>query len=594
MSSTSSTLTYTRALGVGGELGQFTIEQVFPLGGFGVTYRAWDNKLNRRVAIKEYLPDHLAHRLTGQLEVQIKDGCEAEYRFGLERYLDEARVLASFNHPNIIKVFDFFEANNSAYIVMEFAQGQSLKELLVRRGVLDQASCLAIFLPILKGLETVHAGGFLHRDIKPANIYIRASADSDIGEPVLIDFGAARESLGNQTRTVTSMVSLGYAPPEQYASEGKWLGPWSDLYALGASLYHCVAGNAPEEATSRQTHFYEDGRDSLRPAVQMGGAAYSQEFLEAVDWLMALKIKRRPQTVSEVLSRFSALPGGVPNLLAASDSSLAGTSTLDKLSDGSFDNLSDQTQSDSSGVVSDTDQTQLNPDAPLHADAHTQLNSEPGRRELKQTSSLGEQSFKKPRRHKTTSVSQPEQKPSLLLWLSGAMMIVIVALVILWPSEPDVIHTEIIGEPQGSADLTGASDRAESSATLEQAFSEPTERVETEQKDLPVEPACNSRDPKADTVASWQTGKVYNGGEQVSFDGLVWRAKWWTQNERPGDGEVWQLVSQVQLPWRSNIAYNAGHEVNHQGIRYRARWWTRGDSPGVGEVWLKVGEASCP
>jgi len=231
------------ALPPGYALNEYRIESLLGLGGFGLTYLATDTNLNLKVAIKEYLPTDWVHRAPDH-SVKPKSADTLEtFNWGRSRFLEESRTLASFHHPNIVRVMRFFQANETAYMVMDFVAGLPLHEWMRNRRPLDERTVLAIALPLLDGLEVVHAGGFLHRDIKPGNIFIRGD-----GSPVLIDFGSARTAAANTE--LTTIVSPGFAPVEQYDSRGGQ-GPWSDLYALGGVLYRAVTGVHPPDAVTR-------------------------------------------------------------------------------------------------------------------------------------------------------------------------------------------------------------------------------------------------------------------------------------------------------------------------------------------------------
>lgn len=286
-------------------LHEYRIERVLGSGGFGVTYLARDTTLGHQVAIKEYLPNELAARdgETGAIVPRSKRHGE-DYGNGLTRFLLEARTLASFHHHNIVGVHRFFEANNTAYMVMAYEHGESLNTWLSRRllrggGTPGEALLISMFVPLLQGLAKVHEAGFLHRDIKPANIFVR---DSD-GSLVLLDFGAAREATGTaSTEGLTSIVTPGYAPFEQYHAHGRQ-GPWSDLYAIGGVLYWFVTGRRPIEAAARVR---EDTQESAAAA---GAGRYGEDFLAAVDWALAVDERARPQSVAEFLP---ALTGTMP------------------------------------------------------------------------------------------------------------------------------------------------------------------------------------------------------------------------------------------------------------------------------------------
>ncbi len=289
------------ALHSGFRLGKYELQAVLGQGGFGITYQAWDSALNRAVAIKEYLPSDVAVRLDGATVAARSPQDEESFHWGLERFLDEARALARFDAiPAIVRVHDYMQENGTAYMVMALVEGEPLAALYRREAPLSEERLKAIVLPILDGLEEVHRAGFLHRDIKPANILIRPN-----GSAVLIDFGAARQALGEKSRSITSVFTPGYAPFEQYTSSGKQ-GPWTDIYALAATLYHGISGAVPPQATDR---IREDG---LEPARRIGAGRYSEQFLAAIDRGMEVFENRRPQSIGhwrDMLSgRAAALP----------------------------------------------------------------------------------------------------------------------------------------------------------------------------------------------------------------------------------------------------------------------------------------------
>jgi serine/threonine protein kinase len=274
----------TNALPAGHVLQEYRIEKVLGVGGFGLTYLATDANLNLRVALKEYLPDDIATRSAdNSIGPRSPDTAET-FGWGKQRFLDESRTVASFRHPNIVRVMRFFEANGTAYMVMEFVDGAALGDWIKPRRPLAQLQVAALVGPLLDGLEVVHAKGYLHRDIKPGNIYVR-----DDGSPVLLDFGSARQ----KSSELTAVVSPGYAPFEQYHTQGNQ-GPWSDLYALGGVLYWMVTGNKPHEAAAR---IKADTMPSALQAADRG--LYRPEFLAAIDWALSPHEDQRPKSVSE-------------------------------------------------------------------------------------------------------------------------------------------------------------------------------------------------------------------------------------------------------------------------------------------------------
>ncbi len=268
--------------------GDYRIERVLGAGGFGITYFARDVSLDRAVAIKEYFPSDFAAR-EGTLIVRSKStSCDEDYDWGLERFIEEAQTLAKFEHPNIARVYRYFRQNNTGYMVLQFEEGKSFKSWLDKLGrppsqhELDQ-----IIAPLLAALELIHAQDFLHRDIAPDNIIIRPD-----GSPVLIDFGSARGEVAQHSRTVSALVKPGYSPFEQYAATGKQQGPWTDIYALGATLYHAVTGSRPIDSPTRIT------TDELKPAAQAARALYRPRFLKAIDAALQLKIEARPRSIA--------------------------------------------------------------------------------------------------------------------------------------------------------------------------------------------------------------------------------------------------------------------------------------------------------
>jgi len=268
-------------------LQEYRIEQVLGAGGFGITYRARDTNLDKDVAIKEYLPGELAMRAPDGNVVAQATSHEAGYKWGLERFLLEARTLAKFSHPHIVRVLRYFEANSTAYMVMDYEKGDPLKTVLQLDPQPPEEKLKALVAPLLDGLSAVHATGFLHRDIKPDNIFIRAN-----GTPVLIDFGAARQAMGGEAKSLTSILTPGYAPLEQYAGEGKQ-GPWTDLYAMGGVLYRAVADKNPPDAVSRIRS------DTLGAGLAAARGKYSEGFLRAIEWAVHLDEKKRPQSVEQ-------------------------------------------------------------------------------------------------------------------------------------------------------------------------------------------------------------------------------------------------------------------------------------------------------
>ena len=276
------------ALPQGTRIQDFEFHRVLGQGGFGITYLGWNMALDIPVAIKEYLPYGLAVRDRDMSVVPLSSQAASDFAWGLDDFLEEARRLAQFNHPNIVRVHHFFEAHGTAYIVMEYAEGETLSEFLKRRGTLSEAELKAILYPILDGLEEVHGADFLHRDIKPLNIIIRDEDDS----PVLIDFGAARQAIGVRSRSIDAIISPPYSPIEQYSSRGEQ-GPGTDLYALGAVCYRALTGEGPAEAPDRVA------LDPLVPASERCAGQAGSEFLSAIDWALQVHKTDRPQSIAD-------------------------------------------------------------------------------------------------------------------------------------------------------------------------------------------------------------------------------------------------------------------------------------------------------
>jgi len=278
----------------GYKLHWYEIKSVLGQGGFGITYLATDLNLHRDVAIKEYLPIELAVREDDSSVHPVSEAQIHQYNWGLERFITEARVLAKFKHPNIVPVQSVFEENNTGYIVMQYEHGQSLREKLTGNKTMDESELLEIVLPVLDGLELVHNAGFIHRDLKPDNVFIQTD-----GNPILLDFGSARQALGERTKTLTSMISPGYAPYEQYHSKSDEQGPWTDIYGLGATIYRVIAGVSPQSAIDRSKAILETSSDIYVPAIELGKDRYSETFLAAIDHALQFNYKDRPQSAAE-------------------------------------------------------------------------------------------------------------------------------------------------------------------------------------------------------------------------------------------------------------------------------------------------------
>ncbi|VAW75549.1 Serine/threonine protein kinase [hydrothermal vent metagenome] len=276
---------------------QYEVLSVLGVGGFGITYKARDHLLHSDVAIKEYLPLDLAIRDVDGVSVKPRTDAE-QYDWGLKSFLNEARTLSRFKaEPNIVRVENFLPANGTAYMVMQYEEGKSLSEYLAQHGVLDEQQLIAILYPVLDGLRAIHGKGFLHRDIKPGNIYLRKN-----GTPILIDFGAARQALGESSCSVTGILTAGYAPFEQYSTRAN-LSAATDLYSFGATLYKCITGQVPIEATERINALHNEELDPLVNASKLSKKKYHNIIYECIDWMLQPLAKDRPKSAAEVIER---------------------------------------------------------------------------------------------------------------------------------------------------------------------------------------------------------------------------------------------------------------------------------------------------
>ena len=295
------------ALPAGTSLRGYTLEAVVGHGGFGIVYRAQHDELGATVAIKEYLPMELAAR--EGLNVRVRsDRYSHTYEDGLRRFRDEARALTQFqDHPGIVSCRDFFRANGTAYMVMEYEEGRSLAQVLATREAagqpFEEADLLGVMVPLLEGLQCVHEAGLLHRDIKPSNILIR----QEDGHPVLIDFGASKQVVANQSKSMAPFTE-GYAAMEQVADAGE-LGPWTDMYGVGAVMWRMVAGGQPPwepphpvRVESRSHAALGNLADPLPAAAQLGEGKFAPSVLDLIDGCLRIQEGKRIQNCVELLS----------------------------------------------------------------------------------------------------------------------------------------------------------------------------------------------------------------------------------------------------------------------------------------------------
>jgi hypothetical protein len=269
----------------GYQLEHYRIERQLSLGGFSIVYLAYDES-GQPVAIKEYLPNSLAIRKQGHVLPTIAEDHLSAFRYGMKCFFEEGRALAGLTHPNVVRVLNFFRANETVYMVMRYEHGRTLQEHVHRhRAQLRESFIRGVFSRLLNGLREVHTQKLLHLDIKPSNIYLRTD-----NTPVLLDFGAARQTLVTDTPMLKPMYTPGFASPEQY-NQRELLGPWSDIYSIGASMYACLGGSAPQAADARMQN------DLVVPAVKRWAGKHSPQLLQTIDWCMRLDHLDRPQSV---------------------------------------------------------------------------------------------------------------------------------------------------------------------------------------------------------------------------------------------------------------------------------------------------------
>ena len=289
-------------LPAGFRLHWYQLQSLLGDGGFGITYLGRDTNLNQSVAIKEYFPKSVVRRTDSRRVCPAEDADPQFFHWGLQRFQEEARLLARFRHPHIVRVLSVFEALGTAFMVMELERGESLSDAIKSQSIVTDVQVLDLCLPLLDGLELVHDAGFIHRDIKPGNILLRPGQG-----PVLIDFGSARQPHPGQSSELTAIVSRGYAPFEQYDTGNEQRqGPWSDIYGLAATIYHVMTGGPAADALTRGMCLLNGDPDPLVPATVCAPGRFSSRLLGAVDRGLAFKATDRPQSVSEWRALFPA------------------------------------------------------------------------------------------------------------------------------------------------------------------------------------------------------------------------------------------------------------------------------------------------
>ena len=271
-------------------IGGYRVIRRVSSGGFGVVYLALDGE-GQQVAIKEYLPSSLATRSVGELLPKVPPEKLSLYRLGLKSFFEEGRALAQISHASVVSVLNFFRENETVYMVMNYLEGATLQDFIITardlktEKVFRESTIRSLFEEVLRGMRIVHQHKMLHLDIKPANIFI-----TDDNKAVLIDFGAAREVLSKEGNFIRPMYTPGFAAPEMYRRDSS-MGPWTDIYAIGACIYVCMVGQAPPDVPKRQE------QDALPTALARLRGSYSDNILELVQWSMELEAGNRPQSV---------------------------------------------------------------------------------------------------------------------------------------------------------------------------------------------------------------------------------------------------------------------------------------------------------
>jgi serine/threonine protein kinase len=270
-------------------LNGYRIEKPLSSGGFSIVYLAKDDA-GTQFAIKEYLPSSMPVRTEGT-EVHITDEADLSlFRHGLKCFFEEGRALALIQHPNVVRVENFFRANETCYMVMQYVRGRTLQFHIQRnRHEFNEGFIRRVFTHLMNGLREVHANKLLHLDIKPANIFVSME-----GRPVLLDFGAARITLSEEAMKLKPMYTAGFAAPEHYRFKPEELGPWSDIYSVGATMYTCIAGTPPQAGDQRET------KDRMIPIRNLARESYSEDLFNIVDSCLAIDWLKRPQTAFEL------------------------------------------------------------------------------------------------------------------------------------------------------------------------------------------------------------------------------------------------------------------------------------------------------
>lgn len=275
---------------MGSTLEHYKFEGILNAGGFGIVYLARDQKNDKQVVIKEYMPSKLAQRLDDGFVMPLGGKQAEHFNEGMRLFLQEATALIKLKHPNIVRVLNFFRAHNTVYMVMEYRPGKNLQHYVkAHGGSMSENFIRTVFPPLLDGLRLVHEKGFLHLDLKPGNVHLCPG-----GVPLLLDFGAVHSRSASRKLQMTQVVTPGFSPLEQYNLSG-FVGPWTDIYAIGATMRACIEGQSPVSAKDREI------KDKMRPAVSAFKRKYSNSLLAAIDWAMEMDPLLRPQHVDELV-----------------------------------------------------------------------------------------------------------------------------------------------------------------------------------------------------------------------------------------------------------------------------------------------------
>jgi serine/threonine protein kinase len=280
----------------GTKIDQYIIERTLGGGGFSIVYLATALDEKKPVVIKEYMPMTLADRGSDMSVIASNDKHVERFAHGRRLFFQEASTLTTLKHPNIVNVINFFRANGTVYMVMDYEEGQNLQSYIKKhKGNLSETFLLTVFIPLLEGLHVIHAQGLLHLDIKPGNIHLRNG-----GRPLLLDFGAVHEMMHTRQFQPNQVITPGFSPIEQL-DPGGYVGPWTDIYAIGATMRACLDGTPPPPSPKRRE------KDTMRPAVNTYKKKYSQALLAAIDWAMEVDPMLRPQTVEQLLEKLNAI-----------------------------------------------------------------------------------------------------------------------------------------------------------------------------------------------------------------------------------------------------------------------------------------------